>query len=135
MYSVRDGFLMLHRTCLAVLLVLPWESCLLHCCRSTAYLFPHWMSQAPLCLPPQGDPISLRVHTLTHPSIRYKYGIQLQLTTNISSKVLFIYNLLNEDEIPCFGWCVPCGVVFIKWKVDDGEWKLESGMLEVGNGQ
>ncbi len=70
-YSVRDEFLMSHRTRLAVLLVPPWESRLLHCCRSTAYLVPHWAR--PLPRPPlHGDPISLRVHVLTHPSICYK---------------------------------------------------------------
>jgi hypothetical protein len=50
-YSVHDEFLMSHGACLVALPVPPWTSCLLHCCRSIAYLAPHWVGLVPPSAP------------------------------------------------------------------------------------
>jgi hypothetical protein len=93
-YSVHDEFLMSHRARLVVLPVPPWTSCLLHCCRSTAYLAPHWGGPGPpLCPPTHGDPNSLRVHALTHPSIRYIY-LSVSFPLCIYSLCLILYLLI-----------------------------------------
>jgi hypothetical protein len=72
-YSVHDEVLMTHRALLVVLLVPPWASHLLHRCRSTAYLAPHWVGQVPPPPSTHGDPISFRVHALPYPLVRLQY--------------------------------------------------------------
>jgi hypothetical protein len=65
-YSVRGGFLMLHQTLLALLQVPTVADQLL-------ILFLNWWARPPHHPPPRADPISLRVHVLTHSSVRYMY--------------------------------------------------------------
>ncbi len=62
---------MSHRACLVFLSAPPWTSCHPRCCRLTASLAPNWASQVPLRPLTHGDPISLRVHTLLLPPVRY----------------------------------------------------------------
>ncbi len=72
LHILHDEVLMLHRARLVVLLAPPWTSCHLRCCRSTAYLALHWGGHgSPLQPPTHGDPISLRVHALLLPPVRY----------------------------------------------------------------
>ncbi len=115
-YSVHDESLMSHLAHLVVLLVPPWTSCLIHCCRTTAYLAHHW---AGLVLPPAPLPMvtpfpSGSTHSLISPSTTIIMVFHWLIRKVIGMRVIFTVVVIG---------CYSTYIVYSGWvHCSDGCW-------------